>query len=254
MKSIFIIIVYLASTLFLYTCERDRTTLSYHNKNSNNDSTVLIYSFQDSIEAREFATWYSGELLPSDSLVFKLLYNLNYLRSVYGDSFSVLDTWNRFLAPWVIGQLVVRFDSTTASLINNNEYTGWDSIEVTLRPDSVLKYPDRFGIALFGFDEYYNPRRLAEIYETLPGVIWAEPNGIDFDGLSGFPFFPGVSNNELTYLYPFLPGITHYYLYFKFIGGEPQHIGTWDIINEPEPPWWQEAKKNIDWFNDWDGP
>lgn len=249
---LFIILTSLLFTLLFLTCEQNKNIISSQNYYLNK-CLKLNYSKEDSIEAKEFALWLSCELSTSDSLVYELLYNLNYLRCVYENSFPVLNKNNRFLPPWVISELCVKVDDTTAVLIKNHQYMGWDLLEASLKPDSIIQYPDILGWALLGFDEYYHPQRLAEIYSTLPGVIWSGPNGRCFTTLSGYPFYPGLLNGELTYLFTLPPGMTQYYFYFKYVNGVPQHIGTWNRADEPEPSWWQEAKTNINNFETWDG-
>src|SRR3989442_14453785 len=58
--------------------------------------TQLSYSRADSIEAGEFAVWYSWQNRPSDSLISEFLYSLNFFRARFyksirdQDSLSVL--------------------------------------------------------------------------------------------------------------------------------------------------------------------
>ena len=99
------------------------------------DSRIqLSYSSKDSNEAKVFALWYSGELLPSDSLVCECLFSLNYLRDIWGDSIGVVNEV-RFNAPWVNRELIVGFNSLTLSLVMNSQYTGWGVLDEFLQPD-----------------------------------------------------------------------------------------------------------------------
>src|SRR2546426_6924231 len=54
--------------------------------------TQLSYSRADSIEAGEFAVWYSGQNRPSDSLIFEFLYLLNFLRAPFYNSILEQDS------------------------------------------------------------------------------------------------------------------------------------------------------------------
>lgn len=123
-----------------------------------------------------------------------------------------------------------------------------------MRPDTIIEYPDRLGIALLGFEEQLNPWQLSQIYSTLPGVRFSEPNGYMFAG-GTFPVFPGYLNGEMTYLfvqrYSLIPG---YYFYFKYHDQEPVFIGQWNPQNQPQPNWWGEAEVNIENFDTWNGP
>jgi hypothetical protein len=106
---------------------------------------------------------------------------------------------------------------------------------------------------LLGFGEPYNPIRLAQIYQTLPGVFNAEPNGI-FHAGGDFPIFPGLTENEMTYVfvanYLWAPGP---YLYFRYVRGKPIYFGQWSNSMDPRPTWWSDAKRNVDSFYVWSG-
>ena len=210
----------------------------------------LIYSRKDSTEGKTFALWYSGDHFPSDSLVCECLYSLNYLRHVWGDSVSFVNE-RRFLAPWATGQVIVKFDENTALQVRNYQYRGWDILDDYLRPVTIIDLPDQTGSALLGFDDDLHPRRIAELYSTLPGVITAESNGILFAGIATFPINPGRLNNEFIYL--FKPSTADLY-YFTYRSGEPEYLGFWNRWAEPEPDWWEEASTYIPDMHTWDGP
>jgi hypothetical protein len=250
-----IIISCLLLLSILIACESGRDAIGPQEIPPEDDGDEHGYSAEDTLEAQILSCWFTGELLATDSLFSELLYSINYLRHVHGDSCSVLNK-NRFMAPWRIGELIVGFDAVTADQVRNHQYTGWDSLAEHLRPDSILEYPDRLGIALLGFDELYNPRRLADSYQELPGVRYSEPNAIGFITEATFPIFPGWIDEEMSYV--FVHGFLYLasrYSYFKYINTEPQYIGTYDILaNEPAPDWWPEAQSNIENFYTWDGP
>ena len=241
----------LLSFIFLISsCQKNVGVLDFDSDNE--QRIILNYSKSDSIEAIEFAIWLSGELEAPDSLVTELLYNLNYLRYKFGSAFPIVNDAGRFLPPWKLSQVSCKVDSTTARLINDDVYMGWDILPLSLHPDNIIQYPDNLGWCLIGFNEIYHPNRLSESYSTLLGFIICEPNRMDFAGLSGYPFFPAINNGTISYLYPYPAGMTQYYYYFESEGEEPRFIGMWDRINEAEPDWWPEARKNIEKFEEWD--
>ncbi len=204
----------------------------------------LFYSNEDSIEAIGFALVYSGELFASDSLIDELLYGLNYLRYVHRESIPIVDEV-RMKPLWKIGEIVVGFDSVSAELVRNHQYTGWDSLEVHFHPDTVLRYPNSIGIALHGLNIRLHPKQLSEIYETLPGVQFSEPNYLIWlPHAIPFPIIPGILDGEFIYLFE-LP--QHYY-YFKYQDGEPVFVGSWNHWYDPQPDWWDEA---ISYLIDW---
>ena len=245
-------IIYLLLLIIFMNCERGDNIMSGDTKPSNNNRIDLDYSLEDTLEAQKLGLWFSGDLLLSDSLFSEMLYSINYLRYVFGDPFTVLK--NRFMPPWQIGVLLVGFDDSTANQVTNHQYTGWDSLEEYLRPDTIIEYPDRLGIALLGFEEQLNPWQLSKTYSTLPGVRFSEPNGYTFAG-GTFPIFPGYLHGEMTYLfvqgYSYIP---EYYFYFKYLDQEPVFIGQWNPQSQPQPNWWDEAEVNIENFATWNGP
>ncbi len=246
-----LILVFSLFFIFNFSCKTNTDAINIDDK----IEPTYSYTKADSIEAMELAGWLSGWLLPSDSLISDILYKLKLLRNTYGDSIAALDTSNRLLLPWISRQLPIKFDSSTAILVNNNNYTSWDSLDTRIQPDTIYDYPDVLGWALLGFKEYMHPRRLAEIYEQLPGVIFAEPNGYGFGGWADYPWFPGWIDNTVVFLFPNSRFINqrNFYYYFKFIDNQPVHIGTYDVINDTIPNWWVEADSVKSVFEIWDG-
>jgi hypothetical protein len=214
----------------------------------------FIYSHEDSVEGGDIALWFDGRLVATQSSKSQLMYSLKYLRQSYADSQSLGNVLsNRFLLPWEAGQLPVKFDSSTAIQVRNHKYSGWNLLDVSLRPDTILYGPDVLGWGFFGFSKDYNPISLAEIYKTLPGVLVAEPNYLGFtDGT--FPMFPGIQSGEMSYVfvenYIIVPGP---YFYFRYINGKPTYIGQWTGYSAYSQPWATEARMNIDSFAVWHG-
>ena len=215
----------------------------------------LNYSHADSIEAGNFAVWYSGQNRPSDSLISELLYSLNYLRYAFDDSIRFQNApvlQQRFLAPWVVSELLLKVDDTTAHKINLGQYDGWNRLDEYLRPahhDSA----DVLGWLDLHFNGFLHPRRLGELYRQLPGVIDWEENLIALGDWSAFPIYPSFDGENWSYL--FSAGYGPWSLtdwYFKYAGGVPHYVGVWNP-GEPEPPWWNEVQNGID-FVHWDGP
>jgi len=219
--------------------------------NTDDDSEpIFIYTKADSIEAIELAGWLCGWLLPTDSLISDVLYKLRLLRDTYGDSIAALDTSKRLLLPWFSRRLEIEFDSSTAALVKNNNYSGWDSLDIRFQPDSIVFILNSPVLAFLRFKEYIHPRRLAEIYSELPGIIYAGPNYRNaYPILWRYPWFPGWVDDKLTFL---VPGNLQYY-YFKYLDNQPVLIGKYDLVNDTVPYWWDEAKNTETVFWTWDG-
>ncbi len=201
------------------------------------------YTKADSIEALELSLWFSAELFPPDSMVSDFLYKLDLLRDTHGDTIAALDTSNRFSLPWKRNQLLVKFDDTTFQKVVNNIYIGWDTLPVQIQPDTILDTLEYVNLVLFGFNNYLHPRRLAEIYSELPGVIYAEQNGIMTAGVGeDFPWYLGLTNDSLAFLFYDGNWTTIFvYYYFKYINEQPIHFGTFNTAKDSIPDWWNEA-------------
>jgi len=218
------------------------------------DQVQLTYSHADTVEAGEFAMWLSGKLRAPDSLISALLYNLNYLRSAFGDSTRYADSVRvpfarRFMAPWNVSELEVMFDSATAEKVKEGQYHAWDSLEAYLRPDSLGRIYGGW-ITIF-FKPDLHPRRLTEFYRTLPGIIYAEPSYFIFISEVTFPIFPRFDGKTMSYLFTDGSALGPFW-YFKYVDGVPHYVGEW---NPPVtvPTWWPEAVLNVKNFSVWDG-
>jgi hypothetical protein len=213
----------------------------------------LTFSKADSLEADNMALWFSGSLTTPDSLKYFLLYNLNYLRYYFSDSISIdsnitYDLRRQFHEPWVIGEILVKYNDSAASQILNGTYKGWELLDSSLLPDRGLNQVDELRWAYYRFNKRYNPQLLAHIYMALPGVVTAEPNALAYEW--GFELFPGIANGEMTYLFK-RSGPRYYY--FRYINGKPKFIGLWQWNMDPQPDWYSMALANIDSFETWNG-
>jgi hypothetical protein len=216
----------------------------------------LNYSKADSSEAKEFALWLSGKLQPADSLVSELLYNLNYIRYRFGDSIRYQDSililrTRQFMAPWLPSMIYVKFDDSAALKVNNGEYHEWVRLPEYIRPKGNIHLS--YGGIDLRFSGYFHPRRLAELYKTLPGVIGVSIESWMFVGGPNYPIYPRKVGNDITYLFTVGQyGFLGHCWYFKYVNGVLYYIGDWKPT-DPEPSWWSEARYNAWYFDTWDG-
>jgi len=206
------------------------------------------YTYEDSVEAGELATWYAGEIRPSDSLITEILYSLEYLRYTFDDSISFIRS-RRFFAPWKISEIWVKFDDSTAQRVNSREYDEWNRFEEYLIPVSNTPV-DILGWTELSFKGYLHPRRLSELYASLPGVIYAEPTGYLFAGFATYPIFPRFDGSNWSYV--FTRGFQGRIFFFQYVDNIPKYLGTPDSPNAHL--WLGKAKLNIGNFESWDGP
>ncbi len=242
MKNLFLI----AFSIFVFSCK---------DLPSPPDQDNLSFSREDSIEARELAVWFSGELTAPDSIVTEFLHSLRQLRATFKDSSQLIPNIqsllaNRFLTPWATKTISLKFDSSTAELVRNNQYNGWSLLDPSIRPDSVSR-PYIIPWCSAFFSRLFNPWRLVESYSKLPGVVYAVP---DFRGFAGgtYPMFPGTYNAEMSYIFvrnhSSIPGPYHYFYYDK---GKPYYAGIFSRQANPRPPWWDQARISIDSLTVW---
>ncbi len=213
----------------------------------------IIYTAADTLESEQAALWWSAELLPPDSLSSIFLLRLNYLRVYFHDSVDIsLDIdhilANRFIPPWLVGCVSLQFTDSIAQDILDHRYTGWDMLDSTLRPDSIINPIIGEPRFLLKFNKPYHPRRLTEIVRHLPGVVHATvPYLPSYPG--SFHVYPGMRDGEMTFY--FVENDAGYY--FKYSAGRPYYLGAIRPWSSELPPWYSEAVSNAVKFMFWDG-
>ncbi len=180
---------------------------------------------EDSLEAEIIAYYLDQSLTASDSSFKRELYLLNFLRQTYRDSFPFVDDL-RFGTPWVPNMILVGAEDSILVQMKNDNFQGWGSILPDMRPDSVGH------ISSSGFGELYlnpgyHPVLISEYYEVIPGVEYAEPNGLFW---TIGPYFPlaiirGDTSNKylfslITYPYPYT------YHLFNYVDQQPNYLGS----------------------------
>ncbi len=160
--------VLILSTLLVAGCSK-----STKNQKGNDKTEQPSFNFspKENEEAELMALCLSGELVASDSSYNQILNDLSSIRTVFGDSFEIVNQLT-FVPPWAAGALMIGFDKATVQLIRSGEYHAWDSLnqqfEVTKIDTSVAF--DWIGLVLLYFKGRLHPYRLAEMYSVLPGV------------------------------------------------------------------------------------
>jgi hypothetical protein len=209
---------------------------------------------EDNEEAELIALCLSGELVSPYSLSNQVLMDLANIRSAYGDKFEPIQRI-RFGPPWVPGCLLVGFDSSTAEMVANGEYHAWDWLNIKYQVTEIDTMDIRNNWIVLYFKDKLHPQRLSELYTVLPGITYAEPNGFygDFSNVYPRQIMGGIS-------YLFREGwgdcpcgcTNNRYWYFVVELNRHRFIGYWFPDEDPiMPPWWEEAKRNIDQFRLW---
>lgn len=206
-----------------------------------NSGEDLVCTSQDCVEAQKIALWYAAKLQAPAPVIEQQLQQIKQLRSMYGTSIPAVNS--RFKLPWVERELAVKFTKEAATAINEGRFD-WSLLEPVATPDTILKYPNKLGWALLGFDENLHPWRLSVRYNELPGVIVSEPNLFNFGGFGEFPLKLHPIENGLGYLFTSGSTLGPYH-YFTYTQGRIKYIGSWDRQNEDPPDWWLEIRTSI---------
>ena len=197
-------------------------------------------------EAKAIALCLSGELEAPENLSNRIMWDLVAIRSAFGDEYEMIKAIT-FHPPWLEGCFIVAFDDTTYQKVAAGEYRAWDQLNARFRI-SRIDTTNLYGYVVLHFKGDLHPQRLAEIYSDLPGITYAEPNGIEGDSPN---LYARQTENGLTYLFRYAEGdclsgcMYNEYWYFVFKRGRPVLVGHWVFDTKtPLPNWWNEAKLN----------
>jgi hypothetical protein len=212
------------------------------------------YTSEDMQEAEVIALCLSGDITAPGGLYNRALADLADIRSSYGSNFTQINTI-RFQAPWVPSCIVIDFESGTSQLVANGQYNAWDELNKQYQLSEIDLSSIKYDRALLKFKGRLHPRRLSESYSKLPGVNYAEPNGIMGYSYNIYPRQTAVSG--LTYLFrngwgDCLAGCIYneYWYFVAYESSQVIFLGYWNPQKDPkEPDWWSEAKRNIEQYN-----
>lgn len=124
-------------------------------------------------EAEEAVLWLTGSLVASDSMYSRVLGDLASIRSQYGDSIPQVRSLS-FRPPWIIGELVVRLTQEGNDRFLRGEYRDLDSLNSDFGVTEVKHILK--SVLLLKFSRRLNPYRLADIYEQVESVLYANPD------------------------------------------------------------------------------
>ncbi len=151
-------------------------------------STILLvllvvnsYSYENNAsineEAAILALEYSDDLIASETLCNKIENDLANIRRKYPQVRSV-----GHLPRWRPGQIIVSLGPEKWEAFKNNTFQELDDLNQQYDFKEVKILSESTHIIILTFSPNYHPERLAEIYEQLDGIRYAEPNGIIGDG------------------------------------------------------------------------
>ncbi len=246
-----VISLFIILTLILLTCNNnpinpiieDQKTFETKNNNAvvpgNCDCTLINES-----EAKYLAMYLSNEITPPVDLTRKVGYELCAIRTTYGNQITNLNKIF-FHMHSHHHEFIVYFDEATFQQASSNNYQDWDdlNVEYSVSPE----FHSCLGLfwCVMSYEGDYHPRKLAELYASLPGVIGSTHNALLGVNLNIIALQNESDINNIAYL--FWQGwgdcpsgcIYSQYWYFTFENGYPVYIGTWNKEENPEKPdWW----------------
>ena len=213
----------------------------------------LTLTMQDNKEAEEIALCLSGDLMAPKALYARVRDDLAAIRGDYADLFAGKRT-GQFLIPWAPGSVVISFAPDVALQVKNGEYHEWDFVNEKLGINKIDLYLIDKGWAVVYSGYRLNSRRMAEFYDSLPGVLYTEVNGRIYLDCPISYVFPRLSGNDLSYLVLAIApnaedDYDYEYLFFTMDGSVPTLVGVRDGRDADLPAWWDEAKKNMDAYH-----
>ena len=159
--------------------------------------SLVGFTKEDTLEARELALVFSGEIRASDPWVTKMLYCMRYIRLSLADTIPNIE--RRYLSPWVPREIILLLDDTTYRKAAAYDFSSWP-LDVAFLPATVdTSALGHSHFAFFTFKEDFHPRRIAEMYRGLPGVLSADPNHVHT--IYGFPITPGYYKHEMAFIF-----------------------------------------------------
>lgn len=176
------------------------------------------------------------------------------------------DTSISFTPPWVPGKIIIGFDDFTANLVATGNYHMWDDLNSKFDLKEINLSSIDYGQAFLEFNnKSIHPRYIAEQYQALLGIDYAEVVSIVGDCSNIYLYIPGYDEGGMSI--GALTDMTRYYLYRKGGGDCPsgctindywlfsvdangiKYMGYYNPDESPdEPDWWGIAQKSLNLY------
>jgi hypothetical protein len=216
------------------------------------DSIPFVPTPQTAGDARLISLVLGQTLRPDEALAEAVARELMGIQDRFGDEIPELSKLHPY-PPWLPNTLIVTLTAGAWDSVRNGTYTAWDSLNAA-EGGSLYRVGQTDTRVTLRFDDMVNPRYMASRYLGIPGVVEAYRDGLLGDWPNVYPLQRDAGR---TYLFrdaggDCLLGCTTYgYWYFRAYRGSPEFVGHWVPRAEPEPPWWEEAEENREFFYDW---
>lgn len=186
------------------------------------------------------AVWLTGELHPDPVLAGRFCRDLERLRREFADQYPAVAE-SRFQAAWASRELNVKFSDPAAAAVREGRYDGWNALPPALRPDTLLRSPNRIDWGTVGFEEVFHMGRMATRYDEgeLPSLLESEPNQIGFFGFGTHPLLPLWNGETLGLVFTGGSSRPPSY-FFRVCNGHPEFVDQRER-GEKAPEWLQKA-------------
>lgn len=209
------------------------------------EKTVKYIEFgRENAEAELAALWLSGELQAPEELYQSIKDDLSEIRAMYADSLAQLEI--EFAPPWAPSQVLVGLTESGVQKLRSGDFPEFEELNSLFHLaelDTKLNWAAP--VAVLTFEGRQHPARIAAPYAFLNDVSYAEPNGFSGDWSNVYPW---RLSDGMSYLWREAWGdcpagcINSRFWYFRVTGSGIEYVGTYRLGDDPEPPWWLEAK------------
>jgi hypothetical protein len=192
------------------------------------------------------ALWLSEDLRAPSHLYNTIVVQLSAIRREFDERIPQVGIG--FRPPWVPGMILLKVTDEAKELLRRGEYRDLDSLNSALElAEMDTSLLGAINVIDLTFEDHLHPERLSEMYERIPTVVRAAPNGYIGDSSNAYPWGQG---SHITYLFREAWGdcpsgcIVSRYWYFECSGGDFSYVGYWGG-STPEPEWWEEAERGM---------
>ena len=187
---------------------------------------------------------------PSLDYYHRICRDMKSIHRKYDDEYShVLNVGFRFA--YTSNSLTVKFDETTAALVDSMEYTAWDSLNIEYGVNSYRKgLRNRYYLY---FECCSHMKYVADLYRELPGIEYVSKNWMSLPNSGVYPRTDGDTMlyyfERPEYCVDWNLCYGYKYLYIKTYDRQVELLGYWNTREEAErPAWFREA---VGIYNDW---
>lgn len=200
-----------------------------------------------SAESNLAALWMSGDVRVPIILSQKISTDLNCIRETFGNEIPAVEIEYRF--PVIPGELLIKVTEHTKTKIRNGTFAEFNALNIEYGVViDTSKHSWQRGNLKLRFSNDLNPYRLDDLYASLDGIIYAEPNGLEGDGSCVYPW---LVSERMTYLFRNAWGdcpagcANSDFWYFRDTESGLVYVGEW-LSGNPETSWWKEAKEGYE--------